>query len=82
MMSMFKRYSFLIGTALIMGVAWLTGSRFGGPWPALAVAGSGLGMALIQRRLRGGASDVSSLAEIDQAPGPRLPLLLFIYADT
>jgi hypothetical protein len=82
MISAFKRYSFLIGTALVMGIAWLTGSRFGGPWPTLAVVGSGLSMALIQRRLRGGRSDVSTLAEIDQGPGPRLPLLLFIYADT
>jgi hypothetical protein len=80
-MSTFRRYSFLIGTALVMGVAWLTGSRFGGPWPALAVAGSGLGMALIQRRLRGGTSDVTSLAELDQGSGRRLPLLLFIYSD-
>ena len=82
MISLLNRYSYLISAALAMGIAWVAGSRFGGPWPVLAVGGSGLAMALIQRRLRGGRSDVSSLAELDQGPGPRLPLLLFIYSDT
>jgi hypothetical protein len=72
-----NRYSYLITTALAMGVAWLAGSRFGGPWPAVAVAGAGLGLAMVQRKLRGGASDVQAWDAL--GPGP---LLLFIYSDT
>ena len=82
MRSFLNRYSYLITSALVMGAAWLVGARFGGPWPTVAVAGSGLGMALIQRRLRGGASDVSTLADLDDRSGDRQPLLLFIYSDT
>ena len=74
-----NRYSYLITTALAMGVAWLAGSRFGGPWPAVAVAGAGLGLAMVQRKLRGGASDVRAWAALGAGPGP---LLLFIYSDT
>ena len=82
MIPLLNRYSYLISTALAMGLAWLVGARFGGPWPTVAVAGTGLGLALVQRRLRGGASDVSTLAELDAGPGQRQPLLLFIYSDT
>ena len=77
-----NRYSYLITSALVMGAAWLVGARFGGVWPIVAVAGSGLGLALIQRRLRGGPSDVSTLAELEGADGQRQPRLLFIYSDT
>ncbi len=82
MIPFLNRYSYLITSALVMGAAWLIGARFGGAWPTVAVAGSGLGMALIQRRLRGGTSDVSTLAELEGTAGQRLPLLLFIYSDT
>ena len=82
MISFLNRYSYLLTSALVMGAAWLVGGRFGGPWPAVAVAGTGLSMALIQRRLRGGSSDVSTLADIDNRSGTRQPLLLFIYSDT
>jgi hypothetical protein len=77
-----NRYSYLITTALVMGLAWLVGSRFGGPWPSVAVAGTGIGMAVIQRRLRGGASDPAALNALAEGTGTPLPLLLFIYADT
>jgi hypothetical protein len=77
-----NRYSFLITSALAMGLAWLVGSRFGGPWPSAAVAGAGLGLALVQRRLRGGASDVAAWDAVGAARGPRQPLLLFLYSDT
>ena len=53
MIWMLNRYSFLISSALGMGIAWLVGSRFGGRWATLAVAGTGLGLALVQRKLRG-----------------------------
>jgi hypothetical protein len=82
MLPFLNRYSYLITSALVMGAAWLVGARFGGVWPTVAVAGSGLGLALIQRRLRGGTSDVSTLAELQAGSGQRLPLLLFIYSDT
>ena len=82
MISFLNRYSYLITSALVMGAAWLVGARFGGPWPTVAVAGSGLSMALIQRRLRGGTSDVSTLADLDVRSGERQSLLLFIYSDT
>lgn len=82
MISILNRYSYLITSALVMGAAWLVGARFGGPWPTVAVAGSGLSLALIQRRLRGGKSNVSTLADLDDRSGERRPLLLFIYSDT
>jgi hypothetical protein len=82
MISILNRYSYLITSALVMGAAWLIGARFGGPWPTVAVAGSGLGLALIQRRLRGGRSDVSTLADLEDRSDGRQPLLLFIYSDT
>jgi len=77
-----NRYSFLITSALAMGLAWLLGARFGGPWPSVAVAGAGLGLALVQRKLRGGASDVAAWDAFGAATGPRQPLLLFLYSDT
>jgi hypothetical protein len=77
-----NRYSYLLTTALVMGLAWLIGSRFGGPWPSVAVAGTGIGLALVQRKLRGGSSDVSALAEVGPAPGRSQPMLLFLYSDT
>jgi hypothetical protein len=84
MLWLLNRYSYLITTALAMGIAWIVGARFGGPWPAVAVAGVGVGLALIQRTLRGGASDVAAWREIGAEPGPRqpLPLLLFLYSNT
>ena len=82
MISMLNRYSYLVTTALVMGVAWLIGARFGGPWPSVAVAGSAVGMAFVQRRLRRGASTVASLDEIGGAAESRQPLLLFLYSDT
>lgn len=82
MLWLLNRYSFLITGALAMGLAWLVGSRFGGLWPSLAVAGAGLGLALVQRRLRGGASDVAAWDDLGAEPGRRQPLLLFLYSDT
>ena len=82
MVWLLNRYSFLITSALAMGLAWLLGSRFGGLWPSLAVAGAGLGLALVQRKLRGGASDVAAWDELGATPGRPQPLLLFLYSDT
>ena len=82
MVWLLNRYSFLITSGLVMGIAWLLGSRLGGLWPSVAVAGAGLGLALVQRKLRGGASDVAAWDELGAAPGPRRPLLLFLYSDT
>ena len=82
MISTLNRYSYLVTSALVMGVAWLIGARFGGPWSAIAVAGSGLGMALVQRRLRGGSSNVAHLDDVEAGPRVRQPLLLFLYSDT
>jgi hypothetical protein len=77
-----NRYSYLITSALVMGAAGLLGARFGGLWPTVAVAGAGIGMALVQRKLRGGASDLSAWDELGPASGRSQPLLLFIYSDT
>ena len=82
MISLLNRYSYLITSALVMGAAWLAGARFGGPWPTVAVAGTGIGLALVQRRLRGGTSNVAALDELRDGAHPDGPLLLFIYADT
>ena len=82
MVWLLNRYSFLISSALGMGIAWLVGSRFGGLWATLAVAGTGLGLALVQRKLRGGASDVVAWDDLGTASGQRQPLLLFLYSDT
>jgi hypothetical protein len=82
MTPLLNRYSYLLTSALVMGVAWLVGARFGGPWPTVAVAGTGIGLALIQRKLRGGASDTAALGDLDASTGRAQPLLLFIYSDT
>jgi hypothetical protein len=82
MIWLINRYSYLITTALAMGAAWLVGARYGGPWPTVAVASVGIGLALIQRKLRGGASDVAAWSELEAEPGPRRPLLLFLYSNT
>ncbi len=77
-----NRYSYLITTALAMGGAWALGARLGGLAPAVAVAGVGLGLAAIQRRLRGGPSSVGSWQQAQQAIGHGTPTMLFVYADT
>lgn len=77
-----NRYSYLITTGLVMGGAWLLGGRFGGLWRAVTLAGAGLGLALIQRKLRGGASDGTAWDALSPASGPRPPVLLFLYSDT
>ena len=77
-----NRYSYLIATGLAMGGAWVAGSRFGGPAPTLAVAGVGLAMALVQRRLRGGASSVAAWSDVLGQLGHGTPTLLFVYSDT
>ena len=82
MVWLLNRYSFLITSGLVMGGAWLLGARFGGVWPSLAVAGAGLGLALVQRKLRGGASDLSAWDALGPASEQRQPLLLFLYSDT
>jgi hypothetical protein len=76
-----NRYSYLITSALVMGVAWLVGSRFGALWSSVAVAGTGVGLALMQRRLRGGGSDLSTIYDSESDPERRPPLLVFIYSD-
>ena len=40
MISWLNRHSYLLTSALAMGVAWLIGARFGGLWPSVAVAGT------------------------------------------
>lgn len=82
MVWLLNRYSFLITSGLVMGIAWLLGSRLSGLWPSVAVAGAGLGLALVQRKLRGGASDIAAWDELGAPPGLRRPLLLFLYSDT
>ncbi len=82
MIWLLNRYSYLITAALAMGTAWIVGARFGGPWPTVAVAGVGIGLALVQRKLRGSASDASAWSEIDTGPGTGQPLLLFLYSNT
>ncbi len=77
-----NRYSYLIATSLAMGGAWAAGSRIGGPAPVLAVAGVGLAMALVQRKLRGGTSSVATWNEVLRRIGRAMPTLLFIYSDT
>ena len=77
-----NKYSFLITTALAMGGAWAAGARVGGIAPTLAVAGFGLGLAAVQRKLRGGRSNVGNWQQIEQAIGHGTPTLLFLYSDT
>ena len=76
------RYSYLIGAALAMGGAWAVGARIGGIMPAVAVAGVGLGMAAIQRKLRGGPSSVTTWEQVQRAIRHGKPTLLFVYSDT
>ena len=80
--SVVNRYSYLIATGLAMGGAWAAGSRLGGPAPTLAMVGVGLAMALVQRKLRGGASTVGSWNEALGQIGRGTPTLLFVYSDT
>jgi len=82
MVSFINRYSYLFTSAVVMAVAWVVGARFGGLWPTVAVAGTGIGLALVQRSLRGGVSDVATLDAVDQGIQEGRPLLLFIYSDT
>jgi hypothetical protein len=82
MVWLLNRYSYLITSALVMGAVWLLGARVGGLWPTVAVASAGIGLALVQRKLRGGASDVSAWDDLGTAPGRSQPLLLFLYSDT
>ncbi len=77
-----NKYSYLITAALAMGGAWAAGARLGGLVPTLAMAGVGLGMAAVQRKLRGGQSSVGNWEQINQAIGHGTPALLFIYSDT
>lgn len=82
MVSFINRYSYLFTSAVVMGIAWIISARFGGIWPTVAVASTGIGLALVQRTLRGGVSDVASLDAVDQELHKGKPLLLFIYSDS
>jgi thiol-disulfide isomerase/thioredoxin len=82
MLSSINRHSYLIVSALAMGVAWILGARAGGLWALVGVAGVGAALALIQRTLRGGSSAVESWDEVRAATGRGTPVLLFIYSDT
>ena len=77
-----NRYSYLIASALAMGGAWAIGARIGGLAAPLAVAGVGLGLAAVQRKLRGGSSNVGSWQHVQKAIGAGTPVLLFVYSDT
>lgn len=81
MLSFLNRYSFLITTALAMGGAWAAGARMGGFAAPVAVAGVGLALAAVQRKLRGGASAVASWKDV-QRISHGTPSLLFIFSDT
>lgn len=81
MVSFINRYSYLFTSAVVMAVAWVVGARFGGLWPTVAVASTGLGLVLVQRTLRGGESDVATMDAVDQELMQGRPLLLFIYSD-
>ena len=82
MVSFINRYSYLFTSAVAMGVAWLIGARFGGLWPALAAGSVGVGLALIQRQLRGGASDVPTWEGVRAEIEKGRPLLIFLFSDT
>ena len=77
-----NKYSYLITAVLAMGGAWVASTRVGGLAPTLAVAGVGLSLAVVQRKLRGGRSNVGNWQQIEQAIGHGTPALLFIYSDT
>lgn len=81
MVSFINRYSYLFTSAVAMLVAWLFASRFGGVWPAVAVSGVGVGLALVQRRLRGGSSDVPSWEGVQVEIEKGRPLLIFLFSD-
>jgi thiol-disulfide isomerase/thioredoxin len=51
-------------------------------WPAVAVGGVGVGLALVQRRLRGGASDVASWGGVQAEIEKGRPLLIFLFSDS
>jgi hypothetical protein len=82
MRSIANRYSYLIASALAMSSAWLLGARLGGPWATVGVAGVGVGLALVQRRLRGGASDAPGWDEVIGGAVRDRPTLIFLYSDT
>jgi thiol-disulfide isomerase/thioredoxin len=82
MLSSLNRHSYLIVSAVAMGVAWLLGARAGGVWAIAGVVSVGAALALIQRKLRGGSSAVETWDEVRAATGHGSPLLLFIYSDT
>jgi hypothetical protein len=82
MRSIANRYSYLLTSALAMGAAWLFGARFGRLWSTVGVAGAGIGLALIQRRLRGGPSDARTWEDVGIGNGRERPALLFLYSDT
>ena len=81
-MSFVNRYSYLFTSAVAMLVAWLVSARFGGLWSAVAVGGVGIGLALIQRMLRGGASDVSTWDGVEAEIAKGRPLLIFLFSDS
>jgi hypothetical protein len=78
MVSFVNRYSYLFTSAVAMLVAGVVGVRIGGLWPAVAVGGVGLTLALIQRRLRGGASDVPDWQGVQAELEKKRPVLLFL----
>jgi thiol-disulfide isomerase/thioredoxin len=82
MVSFINRNSYLFTSAVAMLVAWALGSRFGALWSAVAVGGVGVGLALIQRRMRGGASDVASWEGVQEEIGKGRPLLIFLFSDS
>ncbi|MGE3269171.1 MAG: thioredoxin family protein [Chloroflexota bacterium] len=82
MVQFINRYSYLFTSAVAMGVAWLIGARFGGLWPAAAVGGVGIGLALIQRKLRGGISDVPTWEGVQAEMQQGQPLLIYLFSDT
>ena len=82
MISFVNRYSYLFTSAVAMLVAWLVSARFGGLWPAVAVGGVGVGLALIQRVLRGGASDVPTWDGVEAEIAKGRPLLIFLFSDS
>jgi hypothetical protein len=82
MLPFLNRYSYLLTSAAAMAAAWAVGARIGGLAAPIAVAGVGAALALVQRKLRGGASSVPNWGAVQQAIGQSVPLLLFIYSDT
>lgn len=81
MVSFINRNSYLFTSAVAMLVAWLVTSRFGRVWPVVAVGATGLGLALAQRRLRGGRSDVPDWEAVQVEIEKGRPLLIFLFSD-